>query len=731
VSKPQSGVIPWPITVQRQYIQRYFEVSLYLLVFTGFGTLASTGSLDVPTVAFVGTALSFRGYLLAQHRTLLIPERWISILTLAYAAFYLVDYLLISRTFLSATVHLVLFVMVVRLFSAQRDRDHYFLSVIAFLMVLAAAVLTVNSIFLLAFAIFMLMAVCTFILMEMKRSSAKTAIQSHSPSAEHAYRKMAFSILGATCSIVLLILVVAAAIFFLLPRIAGGYMNAYVPANDVSTGFSDRVELGRIGQIQQSRSVVMHIRIDGDSNGAFDLKWRGVALNVFDGRTWSNPHERYMVPRRPDGSFLLADVDRNHDALRSAVPKRSIRYRVLMEPLGSEVFFLAPAPNSLSGNYRLIARDASGGVYDPDAYHPVGTYDATSNVAEPDAVQLRTAPVGYPPEILLNYLLVPPLDPRIPKLAAQITSQADNNYDRAVALERYLRTHFGYTLELPRTAPRDPLAEFLFVRKKGHCEYFASSMTVMLRSLRIPSRLVNGFHGGEFNDLTSQYVVRASDAHSWVEAYFPGYGWVSFDPTPASSNVASPRWNRMMLYLDAMQSFWHDWVVNYDLAHQLALTQSTTQGGREVIQALEAWARRHYRSALKAASRTQSAISDAPHQWGLLGALTIVLLIIVVNARRLWDMLKKLRVAYYPEKSPRTAATIWYERMTRLIALRGWRKLPMQTPAEFLVCIEDIEMRTRVKEFTQYYESARFGNSAEDARKLPGLYEEIAGSKPK
>jgi hypothetical protein len=277
--------------------------------------------------------------------------------------------------------------------------------------------------------------------------------------------------------------------------------------------------------------------------------------------------------------------------------------------------------------------------------------------------------------------------------------------------------------------PRDPLAEFLFVRKKGHCEYFASSMAVMLRSLQIPSRLVNGFHGGEFNDLTSQYVVRASDAHSWVEAYFPGYGWVSFDPTPADSGSASPRSNRMMLYLDAMQSFWRDWVVDYDLAHQLALTQSTSRGGREVIQALQTWARRHYRSALNAVSRTQSAISDAPHQWGLMASLTIVLLCLVVNARRLWGMLKKLRVASRPERSPRTGATIWYERMTKLIARRGWRKLPMQTPGEFLVCIEDIEMRLRVKEFTQHYESARFGDSAEDAGKLPGLYEEIATRK--
>src|SRR6202035_4620791 len=135
-----------------------------------------------------------------------------------YAVFYLADYLLISRGFLNATVHLVLFVMVVRLFSAQRDRDQYFLSIIAFLMVLAAAVLTVNSIFLLAFAIFMLMAVCTFILMEMKRAAANTTIQSQNPSVQHAYRKMAFSIMGATGAIVLLTLLGATAIFFVLPR---------------------------------------------------------------------------------------------------------------------------------------------------------------------------------------------------------------------------------------------------------------------------------------------------------------------------------------------------------------------------------------------------------------------------------------------------------------------------------------------------------------------------------
>ena len=156
-------------------LQRYFEVALYLMVFAGFGTLASTGGPGMGTVLLVGAALVFRGYLLFKRRAWLIPERWTTILTVAYVAFYAADYFLISRGFLNATVHLVLFVMVVRLFSAQRDRDFYFLAVIAFLMVLAAALLTVDSLFLLAFAIFMLVAVVCFILMEMRHISAQAA----------------------------------------------------------------------------------------------------------------------------------------------------------------------------------------------------------------------------------------------------------------------------------------------------------------------------------------------------------------------------------------------------------------------------------------------------------------------------------------------------------------------------------------------------------------------------
>ncbi|MGC2515625.1 MAG: hypothetical protein WA383_13955, partial [Terriglobales bacterium] len=161
-----------PTITMAHAIERYFNVALYLLVLTGFGALASTGGLDLPAVVGVGLALALRGYQLLTRREFAIPERWTNILTLIYVFIYLADYFFLSRSFLGANVHLVLFLIVVRLFSLRRTRDHYMLAALSFLMVLAAAVLTVGSVFLLSFAGFLLVAVVTFVLMEMRHSVA-------------------------------------------------------------------------------------------------------------------------------------------------------------------------------------------------------------------------------------------------------------------------------------------------------------------------------------------------------------------------------------------------------------------------------------------------------------------------------------------------------------------------------------------------------------------------------
>src|ERR1700687_4318697 len=642
-----------------QAIERYFNVALYLLVLSGFGALASTGGLDLPAVVVGGLALALRGFQLLTRREFAIPERWTTVLTLIYVAIYLADYFFLSRSFLTATVHLVLFAMVVRLFSLQRTRDHYMLAVLSFLMVLAAAALTVGSVFLFSFACFLLFAVITFVLMEMRHSVAAEQTHAQDPRVASPARGMAYGLLAIAPVLLLMILAGSFLIFFLLPRISSHYLSAYTPTSDVSTGFTDRVQLGRIGQIQQSTAVVMHIEIQNDLQGRYDLKWRGVALSNFDGRTWSNSYEQTQIRPAVGGSYRLAPLVDPRSAAAGA--GRPIRYRVLMEPIGTNVFFLAERPQSLTGNFRQVSTDAGGAVYDLDTERPINRYEAESQLAEIDSDELRLA-MNTAPGGMDQYLkLLPPLDIRISNLAKEIAASAPSNYDKAAAVEQYLSTHFRYTLELPRSLPQDPLANFLFERKKGHCEYFASSMAVMLRSLHIPSRIVTGFRGGEFNDLTGQYVVRASDAHSWVEAYFPGSGWISFDPTPAGNLPMRTGWSRMRLYMDAAASFWREWIVNYDAGHQRTLGKDAAYSSRRFFEDLRRWVGRQHRALLRSARRAHQHMINFPVRW-LVGVFAIAaLLLTLLNLRRVIKGLRDRSLRMHPERAPRDTAAVWYD----------------------------------------------------------------------
>jgi protein-glutamine gamma-glutamyltransferase len=719
---PQPGVIPL-----NRAIDHYFELALYLLVLTGFATLASTGGLDLPSMILVGLALALRGYQLAKRQQFVISEAWTTPLSIAYFVFFAADYFILSRAFLPATVHLALFGVVVRMFSLRRERDHVTLAILAFLMVLASAVLTVDSIFLFSFAVFMMMAVGTFVLMEMRRSGHAANIQARHSNDPQEHRHLAFALARVAPALMMMILIGGAVVFFLMPRMSAGYMGAYSFGTDLSSGFSDHVQLGQIGQIQQSGAVVMHIQIDGDTVGRSDLHWRGVTLANFDGRTWSSPREQFILQHQPDNSFKVPRASVFMRSLAKPILPREhvIHYRVLMEPIGTNVFFLAPWARSVSGNYRMMAADVGGAVYNFDSQHSISRYEADSDIATATPAELRTAGRDYPPSIAEQYLRLPPLDQRVPQLAAQITKSASNDFDKAAAIENHLRTRFGYTLQLPQAPVKDPIANFLFERKQGHCEYFASAMAVMLRTIGIPSRVVTGFRSDEFNDLTGNYVVRAKDAHAWVEAYFPGYGWETFDPTPAGNGGTPQGWNRLALYVDAMSSFWRDWVVSYDTSHQYSLGQAAFSGTRGAWENARKWARLHYASMLKWARRSQDRVQHSPGRWAILGAGVALVLLLLGNVGGIARLLHEKWLQAHPERSPEQAAAMWYQRMVRTLARRGLRKPAAQTAQEFVKKIEDHRLREPVARFTQVYESARFGNSTEDVKRLPGLCEEV------
>jgi hypothetical protein len=239
---------------------------------------------------------------------------------------------------------------------------------------------------------------------------------------------------------------------------------------------------------------------------------------------------------------------------------------------------------------------------------------------------------------------------------------------------------------------------------------------------------VNGFSGGEYNDVSSQYVIRASEAHSWVEAYIPGEGWMQFDPTPAGSGLTGSHSNRFLLYLDAMASFWREWIVNYDLGHQIRLTQDASRGSRELVGQAQSWFKSRYDRLLVWAHKTQDRVGSSTVVWGERALAIFAIVLLIASFPRLIALARNLRVIRRPERAPQVAATLWYERMLHLMARRGFDKSPAQTPTEFASGIKDECLRVSVERFTRKYEHARFGNSAEEASKLPELYEDVRSS---
>jgi hypothetical protein len=558
--------------------------------------------------------------------------------------------------------------------------------------------------------------------MEMRRSAKESSGWAREHGGDD--RKLRAALSATTAVLLFGVMIAAASLFFVLPRRAGGYLSGFAPNNQFVSGFSESVELGQIGQIQQSSIVVMHVQIAGDTTGRHILLWRGVALSLFDGRRWQSPEGfTALLPRFR--SYDLQKYGQKLEAIDSRRPS-SLQYRVSMEPIGTNVFFFTERPTELRGDYGALSMDYNGSIFG-GARGLINEYDAVSDISNAPPDELASAGRNYPPAVSLNYLQLPNLDPRVTALARQITATATNDFDRATALERFLQSNFAYTLDLGDHIPADPVPYFLFERKRGHCEYFASSMAVMLRTLGIPSRIVNGFRGGEFNDLTGSYIVRARDAHSWVEAYFPGHGWVQFDPTPAASFSSSTGWRRALLYLDAAKEFWHDWVVNYDFMHQLEVSRKADEVQRGMLQNVDARWRKFYHSLVNRVRHARATVSPAKAATWIVAVSAG--LVFLLNLRKIWQLLRRRRLAKNPASAPKLAATIWYERMTEVVGKQGWKRQPSQTPSEFIRIIEDPELRRSVERFTERYQRARFGDSADDATQLPQLFEDIASPK--
>src|SRR5450759_2875132 len=424
-------------------IERFFQFSLLGLVASGYLAVAAAGFLDAPTIALTTTGLLLRAILICGLVRLNLSDRLTTIVTIAYAAFFVADYFLLSRDFLVATVHLLFFLAVMKILTARSNRDSLYTAVIAFLEMLAAAILSIDFNFFLILALYLLFAIASLTSGEIRRSIEASAVTARSGLKSLCPRLSLLSALVA-----LGILALTGGLFFLLPRTAEAAFSRLIAHRVFLPGFSNQVNLGDIGEIKTSSRPVMHIRMDSALKVG-PMKWRGAALTDFDGKRWTNPS-------RPPEKI---PVENDHVVLAPAgLPGRRVNYRVELEELENDtLLFFAGTPEILELRARALYRsDTAGyrlGHAVPQGFH----YDVYSLLDDPP----ESAPE--------RYLQLPTLDSRIAELGRQFAANATGDLARARAVERHLRSDYGYVLELPDREVADPLAHFLFVRRQGHC----------------------------------------------------------------------------------------------------------------------------------------------------------------------------------------------------------------------------------------------------------------------
>ncbi len=264
--------------------------------------------------------------------------------------------------------------------------------------------------------------------------------------------------------------------------------------------------------------------------------WRGRVYDQYSNGQWSTQQPSSFTFDPTRGGLAVPDA-----AGRSAADLRftdQFPAQSLLYGPSQPVWFDRPAI--------ILAAQPEAGVYDIfswEADSPVvagEVYEVKAELSDPNVQQLRAANATYPEWIADRYLQVPDgLRAPMQSLAVQITAGQSNPFDKAMAITDYLRANLQYSTTVPAPPEgQDPVAWVLFDYKKAFCNYYASAEVLLLRSIGIPARMAVGFAQGQLEN--GVYVVRRRDAHAWPEVYFPGYGWLEFEPTVSQDPLQRP-----------------------------------------------------------------------------------------------------------------------------------------------------------------------------------------------
>lgn len=582
------------------YDVKQFKPVLYLVLLLGLSAFALAAETPgIWSLAMLG--LGVNAWLVKSNRFVPMPRLVANVVTLM-ALLYVSRQVFRSDSEsppLLAIGQFLVFLQLVKLFEGNQNRDYAQLLILSLLLMVAACISTASLLFGLLMVLYLVLSFycCLLFHLKVEADRAKTAMalpeDSFNPATlRQDQRFLTQSMRRLTGLVTVVSVLFAVAVFLFFPRGSGqgalGQMHLKNPA--VLTGFSERISLGQINRIQQSEELVARVFVwkNGKAiQGTESLFLRGTTYDAYgarhgQGRQWVRT--RQATEERDIG---------NQGFSGELYPAGDVwRQRVMLCPTGTRYLFALPGPMfSLNDSGRSLALRTGRPL---SIRYSRG--DDTIQTAEPLVHSLEyevlstNAPRG--PDLASGILRQALLfqsdsDPKVleqiraytlqPKVAGELLAKRssiipvqDSNEEIARRIEHHLRSGFSYTLDLTsqRSAFRgtDPVVAFLTTVKKGHCEYFASAMTLMCQSVGIPARVVAGFRCDQYNVVGGYYDVREAHAHTWVEVLTPR-GWVTFDPTSGREDNASRAaglLGSLKSFFDFVEYKWAEKVIAYD-----------------------------------------------------------------------------------------------------------------------------------------------------------------------
>lgn len=459
---------------------------------------------------------------------------------------------------------------------------------------------------------------------------------------------------------------------------------------------------------------------DSNTRPSEPLYLRGMAYDWYNGRAWVNTSRHRRLPGGASTRMFSLPAG------RAATRTPSMAHDILLEPLDTTVLFGASMPRSIEGEFQSLQVDAMGGIYLPFPANGRIQYRVWSSPLQLQEQDRGSASADYPEHVRQRYLQLPSLSPEIRAFAHEHTRDTQTTHDKVRAFYSLLQSQYRYSLEIGRTVSNQPLDDFLFVRKTGYCEHYATALVVLLRSVDVPARLVTGFMPNEWNEYGKYYTVRQRDAHAWVEVYFPASGWVTIDPTPNVSAIASRGlWADWSHLLDSLRLQWDRLIVQYSATDQLAVVQ-TVRNGTDSFKARLAETWHVWTEPWLIRLSNVVAVLKHSHTYGWLALLGMLL--IGWGAYRLVQVMRRwLKPSAGQSSRPEeVAAQRLYQQVLHVLARRGFEKPASSTPSEFLLAVVETwrEAEPTLRALTQLYQEVRFGGqpySTAESRQADGL----------